>query len=259
MKIPSDINSIMSSTDNTSTSINIICELKKKDEYKSVISNSALTLAKCVDPNYINHIEKLKVVATNSVDIICDSNDEIISLSPETIEKPEDDCFTQNLFQIHGCIYSHVEIRELMDDRSLISNFTLELLDGNDNKCGVLNEIGMCIVDALRKCDSNLFSTILKSSFNILSDSLQCKRQRMSSGWKNTLSEQTFYKEFIFKDFNEAFGFMTRVALYAAQLEYYLEFNNVNNTVKLVVTSDELANGFKLAKFVDEITIYEKQ
>lgn len=35
----------------------------------------------------------------------------------------------------------------------------------------------------------------------------------LGSGWSMVDGRDAIYKEFIFKDFNEAFGFMTRVAL----------------------------------------------
>lgn len=39
------------------------------------------------------------------------------------------------------------------------------------------------------------------------------------------------YKEFIFKDFNQAFGFMTRVALKADKVDHHPEWFNVYNKV----------------------------
>ena len=39
------------------------------------------------------------------------------------------------------------------------------------------------------------------------------------------------YKEFLFKDFNQAFGFMTRVALKADKVDHHPEWFNVYNKV----------------------------
>ena len=39
------------------------------------------------------------------------------------------------------------------------------------------------------------------------------------------------YKEFMFKDFNQAFGFMTRVALKADKVDHHPEWFNVYNKV----------------------------
>ena len=41
------------------------------------------------------------------------------------------------------------------------------------------------------------------------------------------------YKEFAFKDFNEAFGFMTRVAIKAEKSNHHPEWFNVYNKVSL--------------------------
>ena len=39
------------------------------------------------------------------------------------------------------------------------------------------------------------------------------------------------YKEFMFKDFNQAFGFMTRIALKADKVDHHPEWFNVYNKV----------------------------
>ena len=41
------------------------------------------------------------------------------------------------------------------------------------------------------------------------------------------------YKEFMFKDFNQAFGFMTRVALKADKVDHHPEWFNVYNKVHI--------------------------
>ena len=174
-----DIKSVMSqkTIEEYSTSVNLFCDYEKKDEYKSIISKSAKTFAKCVDPNFVKHVQKLEMVTIRLVDVICEkSNDAIISLSKETIEKLEDDCSNQNQFQINGCVYSNVEIRELMDDRSLISNFIFELLDGNDKKCRAINEIHLCLIETFQKCESNFWLIDLKANFDMILESINCKR-----------------------------------------------------------------------------------
>ena len=42
------------------------------------------------------------------------------------------------------------------------------------------------------------------------------------------------YKEFMFKDFNQAFGFMTRVALKADKVDHHPEWFNVYNKVHIL-------------------------
>ncbi len=64
-------------------------------------------------------------------------------------------------------------------------------------------------------------------------------------------------KTFKFADFNEAFGFMTRVALMADKLDHHPEWFNVYNRVEVLLTTHD-ADGVTdldvtLAKFMDSI------
>jgi 4a-hydroxytetrahydrobiopterin dehydratase len=63
-------------------------------------------------------------------------------------------------------------------------------------------------------------------------------------------------RTFRFKDFNTAFGFMSRVALMAEQLDHHPEWFNVYNRVEATLATHD-ADGVteldvKLAKFMDE-------
>lgn len=63
-------------------------------------------------------------------------------------------------------------------------------------------------------------------------------------------------KQFTFKDFNEAFGFMTRVALKADKMDHHPEWFNVYNRVDITLSSHDV-NGLsdrdlKLAQFIDQ-------
>ena len=46
-------------------------------------------------------------------------------------------------------------------------------------------------------------------------------------------------RTFTFKDFNEAFGFMTRVALVAEKTDHHPEWRNVYKTVEVVLTTHD--------------------
>lgn len=64
-------------------------------------------------------------------------------------------------------------------------------------------------------------------------------------------------KTFVFKDFNEAFGFMTRVALKADKIDHHPEWFNVYNRVEVLLATHD-ADGvtdldLEMAAFMDEI------
>ncbi len=62
------------------------------------------------------------------------------------------------------------------------------------------------------------------------------------SGWSDAGGRDALAKTFTFKDFNEAFGFMARVALVAEKRDHHPEWRNVYKTVEVVLTTHD-ANG----------------
>ena len=54
------------------------------------------------------------------------------------------------------------------------------------------------------------------------------------TGWTMVKDRDAIYKEFLFKDFNQAFGFMTRVALKADKVDHHPEWFNVYNKVGIL-------------------------
>lgn len=55
----------------------------------------------------------------------------------------------------------------------------------------------------------------------------QLLKPLQSSGWELVENRDAIIKKFSFKDFNEAFGFMTRVALKADRDDHHPEWFNV--------------------------------
>ena len=53
----------------------------------------------------------------------------------------------------------------------------------------------------------------------------------IEQGWTLVENRDAITKEFIFSNFNEAFGFMTRVALLADNMEHHPEWFNCYNKV----------------------------
>ena len=58
-------------------------------------------------------------------------------------------------------------------------------------------------------------------------------------GWAETSGRDAIGRTFVFKDFNEAFGFMARVALVAEQRDHHPEWRNVYKTVEVVLSTHD--------------------
>lgn len=77
------------------------------------------------------------------------------------------------------------------------------------------------------------------------------------SGWSRTEPRDTIKRSFEFKNFNQAFGFMTSVALEAEKRDHHPEWFNVYNKVDITLTS-HFCNGISkkdidLARVIDAI------
>lgn len=57
--------------------------------------------------------------------------------------------------------------------------------------------------------------------------------------WQLRADGKALERKFIFADFNEAFGFMTRVALYADKADHHPEWFNVYNRVEITLTTHD--------------------
>ena len=58
-------------------------------------------------------------------------------------------------------------------------------------------------------------------------------------GWKLREDGKAITRTFKFEDFNAAFGFMTRVALYADKHDHHPEWSNVYNRVEITLTTHD--------------------
>ncbi|XP_068884695.1 pterin-4-alpha-carbinolamine dehydratase 2 isoform X1 [Aphelocoma coerulescens] len=77
-----------------------------------------------------------------------------------------------------------------------------------------------------------------------------------ASGWSELGERDAIYKEFNFKNFNQAFGFMTRVALQAEKMNHHPEWFNVYSKVQITLISHDCGGltkrDVKLAQFIDK-------
>ena len=62
---------------------------------------------------------------------------------------------------------------------------------------------------------------------------------RLLAGWRETTGRDAIVKSFKFKDFSEAFGFMTRVAMLAEKCDHHPEWNNVWSRVEITLTTHD--------------------
>ncbi len=77
------------------------------------------------------------------------------------------------------------------------------------------------------------------------------------SGWTEVKGRDAISKKFVFKDFNEAFGFMTRAALVAEKIDHHPEWFNVYKTVEVTLSTHDAGGvtelDMKLAQAMDKM------
>ncbi|MBF9034790.1 4a-hydroxytetrahydrobiopterin dehydratase [Rhodobacterales bacterium HKCCE2091] len=79
-----------------------------------------------------------------------------------------------------------------------------------------------------------------------------------AAGWVETEGRDAIARTFEFKNFVEAFGWMTKVAIVAEKMNHHPEWSNVYKTVEVTLTSHD-AGGLtdrdvRLARKMDELS-----
>jgi pterin-4a-carbinolamine dehydratase len=78
----------------------------------------------------------------------------------------------------------------------------------------------------------------------------------LEAGWTIVEGRDAIYKEFMFKNFNQAFGFMTRTALLAEKMDHHPEWFNVYNKVQVTLSSHDVSGlserDVKMANFMEK-------
>ncbi len=80
----------------------------------------------------------------------------------------------------------------------------------------------------------------------------------LATGWALADDRDAIHKTFRFKNFVDAFGWMTRAAIWAEKWNHHPEWSNVYNRVEVTLTTHD-ANGLteldmKLARKMDALT-----
>ncbi|XP_057374327.1 probable pterin-4-alpha-carbinolamine dehydratase [Daphnia carinata] len=76
------------------------------------------------------------------------------------------------------------------------------------------------------------------------------------AGWTLVSNRDAIYKEFVCQDFNQAWGFMSKVALQAEKMDHHPEWFNVYNKIQITLSTHDV-NGLsqkdvKLASFIEK-------
>lgn len=76
------------------------------------------------------------------------------------------------------------------------------------------------------------------------------------SDWELAEGQSAIYRQFKFKNFNEAFGFMTRAALLSEKINHHPEWSNVYGSIDVTLTTHDAGGitelDIKLAKAMDK-------
>jgi 4a-hydroxytetrahydrobiopterin dehydratase len=88
-----------------------------------------------------------------------------------------------------------------------------------------------------------------------ISDEQIKEKLKELQGWQ--LVNGKLHKEFQFKDFNQAFGFMTKAAMHAEKMDHHPEWFNVYNKLKVDLMTHDAGgiteNDIKLAKILNSL------
>jgi 4a-hydroxytetrahydrobiopterin dehydratase len=91
---------------------------------------------------------------------------------------------------------------------------------------------------------------------NRLDDAGRAELARL--GWTAVDDRDAVTQAFVFMDFAEAFGAMTRIALAAEKMNHHPEWSNVYRYLTIVLTSHDAGGlterDLKLARRIDEVT-----
>lgn len=75
--------------------------------------------------------------------------------------------------------------------------------------------------------------------------------------WREVEGRDAIHRAFAFQDFNQAFAFMTRVALMAEKMDHHPEWRNVYHRVEITLATHDVGGvsdlDLRLARFIDSV------
>ncbi|XP_066199220.1 pterin-4-alpha-carbinolamine dehydratase 2 isoform X2 [Saccopteryx leptura] len=112
------------------------------------------------------------------------------------------------------------------------------------------------LLAALRGCSPGRATMSVDAHLLTAEERNQVILDLKTAGWSELRERDAIYKEFSFKNFNQAFGFMSRVALQAEKMNHHPEWFNAYNKVQITLTSHDCGQltkrDVKLAKFIEK-------
>jgi len=79
-------------------------------------------------------------------------------------------------------------------------------------------------------------------------------------GWARLDERSAISKTFQFRDFNQAWGFMTQVALIAEKMDHHPEWSNVWNRVEITLTTHDAGGlsdrDLRLATAIENLAVH---
>ncbi len=92
---------------------------------------------------------------------------------------------------------------------------------------------------------------------NRLSDAERAALPQTLPGWSQVTGREAIERNFRFRDFNEAWGFMNRVALLAESQNHHPDWSNVWNRVRIELSTHDAGglteNDVKLAQAINAL------
>lgn len=77
------------------------------------------------------------------------------------------------------------------------------------------------------------------------------------NGWTPVEGRDAIHRQFMFKNFIEAWGFMSQIAIHAEKMNHHPEWSNVYKTVDVTLTTHDVDGlsdlDVKLAKVMDKL------
>lgn len=82
----------------------------------------------------------------------------------------------------------------------------------------------------------------------------------LATGWEEVKDRDAIRKVFLFRNFVEAFGFMSKAAIWAEKMNHHPEWSNVYRTVTVLLTTHDVDGltelDVQLARKMDELAGY---